>query len=269
MSYPGSIVTAEAVTGHVGVHRSFFGWDQAAAENAVIRADHAGYRLPWISFKPPGGVAGWSALAKGTYDAQLRARAVRYAQFSKPIVVTFHHEPTNDSDNGAAFAAAWVRIHDVMKAKTGLKNVAFAPIIGDWEFNPRNGTRHPQDYLTSAVLRRMAFLGIDLYQNGSGAGFDVRLGRILKWLDYRGAGNKMIGIGETGATNAFGTPSAVTWWKASWTWAAAHTDRLGVVSYFNSGRNSKSNVYWPLNESSAKLAAYKTSLASTAACRRS
>ncbi|RJK97888.1 hypothetical protein [Vallicoccus soli] len=267
MSCPGEIALATTATGAVGTQRSFFGWDQVADEVRQIRTDHAAARLPWVSFKPPGGAAGWKALAAGTYDAQLRQRALAYAGTRKPVVVTFHHEPTNDSDDGAAFAAAWVRIHDVMKATTGLRNVAFAPIIGDWEFNPRNRSGHPEDYLTPAVLRRMAFLGVDCYQNASGDAFDVRLGRIVTWLGAHGAGGKMIGIGETGCTGSFSSRSAVDWWNASWTWASANPDKIGIVSYFNSGRNSKETVYWPLDESAAKLRAYRAALGSARTAR--
>lgn len=221
-----------------------------------------------MSFKPPAGPSTWTEVGSGARDADLRARARRYAAFSKPIVVTFHHEPTNDSTNGDAWAKAFIRIYDVMRAETGLKNVAFAPIIGDWAWNPKNPDQTlPTKFLTPDVMRRMAFLGVDLYQNASGEGFSSRLGRIYTWMAGRGFGSKMLGIGETGATESFASKTAVQWWSEQWAWVGANTDKIGVVSYFNSTRNSKDTVYWGLDESAVKLTAYKASLTSKISAR--
>ncbi|MFV0458927.1 MAG: hypothetical protein ACK5MT_09205, partial [Actinomycetales bacterium] len=97
-SYPGDIADAEAQAGgRFGGHRTFYQWDGGDREDARIRAAHANGRLPWVSFKPPGGTSTGSAVGAGTYDADLRVRARRYAGYTKPVIVTFHHEPTNDS----------------------------------------------------------------------------------------------------------------------------------------------------------------------------
>ena len=59
-------------------------------------------RLPWVSFKPPqAGAAGWSAIASGSYDTDLKALATTLkANDDKPVSITFHHEPSNDGDRG-------------------------------------------------------------------------------------------------------------------------------------------------------------------------
>ena len=260
--------TSLAETGSVGLHRTYYSWTGGTGETRNITKDHAANRLPWISFKPPFTTSGgWAAVASGKYDADIRARARRYATYAKPVIVTFNHEPHNDATGTPAeFAKAWTRIHDIMKSETSLKNVIDVPIIGDWCYNPTNKNGHPEQYITSAVLDRCAFLGVDMYQNSTGDGYSVRMARILNWLDVRGYSNKMIGLGETGACNGFGTPNAVQWWTAGWTWAAAHTSRVAAISYFNSTRgNLKQN--WVLTETAAKLAAFKTSLSSSTACR--
>lgn len=267
MSTPSTITAAEAATGRTGVHRTFHTWDGAPRELTMIRANHASGHLPWISFKPPGGAASWSAIASGQHDAALRQRALGYASLKQPVVVTFHHEPTNDSDDGAAFAAAWTRIYDVMTQTASLKHVSMVPIIGDWAFNPRNKASRPEAFLPDGVLQRMAFLGIDCYQNASGETLGERLDRIHGWMGERGFGAKMLGVGETGATELFGSPTAVQWWSSSWGWVTANTDKVGVVSYFNSTRNSKADVHWAFDESTAKLAAFKKSLVTSQACR--
>jgi hypothetical protein len=259
--------TSLAQTGPVGLHRTYYSWTGGTGETRNITKDHAANRLPWISFKPPfTSSGGWAAVASGKYDADIRARARRYATYAKPVIVTFNHEPHNDATGTPAeFAKAWTRIHDIMKSETSLKNVVDVPIIGDWCYNPTNKNGHPEQYITSAVLDRCAFLGVDMYQNSSGDGYSVRMARILNWLDVRGYSDKMIGLGETGACNGFGTPNAVQWWTAGWTWAAGHTGRVAAISYFNSTRgNLKQN--WLLTETAAKLAAFKTSLASSTTC---
>jgi hypothetical protein len=252
-----------AAVGAIGLRRTFYTWADRG-EDKAIRADHAAGRLPWISFKPPGGTSGWASIASGEYDADIKAMARRYAGYAKPLIATFHHEPTNDSGDPAQYAAAWLRIHDVMAAETGLANVTFAPIIGDWEFNPKNRDGRPDAYLTPAVLERMPFLGVDLYQNGSNDGYSSRLGRIIDWLDIRGVRDPMIGIGETGCCLAE-DPRPEEWLQANWDWASVNTEHIGAMSYFDSTRNSRDRHIWSLKETQPKTATYKGMLASKVA----
>ena len=259
-----------AAAGPVGMYRQYFSWN-SGGEIGDIKSHQAAGRLPWVSFRPPTEHPGaWTAVASGRYDADLRARARAYAQLSKPVVVTFSHEPHTTLTIGSPgeFAAAWCRVHDVMKSETGLKNIASVPILGDWVFNPINKMGPEAGaYLTAAVLSRAHFIGIDLYQSRSGFTFGDRLPRILSFLDARGHSNLMVGIGETGACNTYGTPSGAAWWNSSWAWATAHTDRLGAISYFNSLAFNNSGNNWLLTESRDKLAAFRASVTSSTACR--
>jgi hypothetical protein len=259
MSCPGSCSTeASKLATGFGIHRQFSGWANWAGIAKDIQADHSAGRLPWVSFKPPGGgQAGWQAIARGTYDSDLQALAgVLKANDSQPVWLTFHHEP-NDSGSGAAWAAAYCHIHDVLKSAGALANVADPPILSDWLFDPRNPA-DPSDWLTSAVLKRAPLIGVDAYQNQSGQTLAVRLPRVLDWLASQGYPNKMVAVGETGATDYYTNTTAVKWMNASFNWIAAHTDEVAGVSYFNSMANTRSGVYWPLSESSAKLTAYRT-----------
>jgi hypothetical protein len=268
LSSSGEITAAESRLGPLGVQRSYFLWDDLADEEQVIAADHANRRLPWVSFKPPSEASGWERVARGAVDHDLRHRARRYATFAEPVVVTFHHEPSDDRPGaGGEFSAAWTHVHDVMRAETGMRNVAFVPIIGEWQYNPRNEDGHPGEWLTPDVLDRAAFVGLDVYQNAGGEGYDERLGRVLDWLTERGYADLMIGVGETGCTDRYESPSAARWWTDSWRWVEQNTDKIGVVAYFDSERNSKPHVYWPLDESAEKQRAFKRSLASPTACR--
>ena len=255
------------MTGPVGLHRTFYGWSSVEGEIRNIKDDHAANRLPWVSFKPPtSGGAGWKAIAAGQHDAALRARARAYAGLSKPVIVTFNHEPHTDSGSPADFARAWCRVHDVMKSATGLKNVISAPIAGEWTFSPVNRQHDAEDFITAAVLSRCHLLGIDLYQNSSGETYVERLGRVVQWLDARGHSNKQIGLGETACSMDFRNPDGIEWWNTSWTWAV-NSGRVAALSYYNSSRNNTLGHDWVLHETSAKLQAFRTSLGSAAATR--
>ena len=263
MSCGTDCVAKESQLAHgYGVHRQFTSWANMNAVAKYIQADNAAGELPWISMKPPdGGAAGWQAIANGTYDADIRALAVVLkANDDKPLLFTFHHEPGNDGTEaeGVLWAAAYVRMHDILKSEGALVNVADPPIMSDWLFNPVNRTQDPANWLTDAVLQRAPFIGVDVYENASGETFAQRLPRVLDWLASRGYPNLMLGVGEVGSTDAaYPDSTAVDWLNQSLTWAAQHTDEIGVVSYFNSMANSKSYVYWPLDESPAKMTAYR------------
>ena len=269
LSVQGDPTQQLAAAGPVGMFREYFSWP-SGRDIADIKFHQAAGRLPWVSFRPPTEQHGaWAAVASGQYDADLRARARPYAQLAKPVVVTFSHEPHTTLSIGspADFAAAWCRVHDVMKSETGLKNVVSVPILGDWVFNPINRGPDPEAFLTAAVLSRAHFIGIDLYQNNSGGTYADRVPRILSFLDARGHSDLMLGLGETGACNGFRSPSGATWWKDSWAWATAHTDRLGAVSYFSSLAFNNLNKDWLLSESKDKLGAFRASVVSSTACR--
>jgi hypothetical protein len=246
-----------------GVHRQFTTWANLKAVAKDIQEDNAAGALPWISMKPPGGaVAGWQAIANGQYDADIHALATTLkANDDKPVLFTFHHEPSNDAAeaDGVLWAAAWVHIHDILASDGALVNVSDPPILGEWLWNPVNRTQDPANWLTDAVLQRAPFIGIDLYETKSGETFAQRVPRLLDWLAGRGYPNLMVGIGETGSTDTDSTFTmpAVDWLNQSLQWAADNTDKIGVVAYFNTTLNSRANVYWPLDESAAKLSAYR------------
>lgn len=251
-------------TGPVGVHRTFYQWDVSNREVSTITSDHASRRLPWVSFKPPGGTwHAWEAIGNGQYDEDIRARARVYAEFAQPIIVTFHHEPTDDAPSqGAAFSKAWCRIHDVMADETALQNVVSVPITTDWIFDDWNKQDDPREWATPEVLDRCHFFGVDTYQQPSQRGNEERVGPLLDYLDSRGHGDKMVGIGETGATDDLPGKSGAEWWQEQWAWAEQNADRVGVISYYNYVHPRNSQYNWSLWQSQSKLSAFQDSLAS-------
>jgi hypothetical protein len=246
-----------------GVHRQFGKWGDWSRVGKKIAADHAAGRLPWVSVEGPdsGTPAGWRALAAGKYDSEVKALATTLKAYAaKPVILTFHHEPSNDGTEaeGLDWAQASNRFYYVLNSNGALANVAYAPVLGDWLFNAANKSQAPENWLKPAVLRRASFVGIDLYENASGETFAQRLPRILNWLSAQGFPDLMVGIGETGGTDAlYPKKSAVQFMNESFTWAQNNTDKIGVVSYFNSTANSRTGVYWPLDETSTKLNTYR------------
>jgi hypothetical protein len=264
----GDLESTLRLTGPVGVQRSYHQWFGLARELATARQDHLQRRLPWVSFKPPSpSPEGWLTVTSGAHDEDLRARARGYDGLSGPVVATFHHEPHNDPGAAGEFAAAWIHTYDVMRAETGLRNVALVPVLGEWVWNERNRDDEPGDYLPHELLDRCAFLGVDLYQNRSSEGYAERLGPILAWLDSRGFSRLMLGIGETGSTDDFGDPTGAQWWQQSWAWAERNATRVGAIAYFNSTRNNRSGNDWLLTQSPDKLAEFRATLASPRSCR--
>lgn len=263
MSCPAPCSAREQELGQpYGVRRSFETWGGWSSIAADADTDHAAGRLPWVSIKGPGGnAAGWRALAAGQYDAAIRSLATTLkAHDDQPIILTFHHEPSNDATEaeGRDWAAAFSRLHDVLAAEGALDNVAFVPIVGEWLFNTANRNQDPTNWVTDDVLSRSSFLGLDLYENNSGETFAERLPRVLTYLDAHGYPTMQVGIGEFGGTDArYDKTTAVQVIDRSLTWAVANLDRIGIASYFNSGANSREGVYWPLNESPQKLATFR------------
>jgi len=246
-----------------GVHRQFTKWGEWDEVIAYVRADHAHDRLPWVSVEGPyrGAPWGWRAVADGDFDSEIRALAAAIkADDDQPILLTFHHEPSNDASEaqGVLWAAAFSRFCDVLDREGALANTSCVPILGDWLFNPANKAQDPADWVTKGVLRRAAFLGVDVYENASGTPIGPRLERILGWMAAQGFPDKMVGVGEMGGTDAhYAGRSSVEFLNQSLAWAAANTDKIGVISYFNSTANSRAKVHWPLDENPQKLATFR------------
>lgn len=245
----------------IGVHRQFAKWGDWSGVIKKVRESQG--RTPWISVEGPqlGAVAGWSALAAGRYDTEIRALAgLLKANDDAPIILTFHHEPSNDGTEaqGVEWASAYSRFYDVLQAEGALVNVSVVPILGDWLFNPTNKKQEPENWVKPSVLKRSAFFGVDLYENPSGITAGPRLQRILDWMASQGYPDKMVGIGEIGGTDRlYPKKSATEFINESLAWAKANTHKIGVISYFNSTANSRTGVYWPLDESAQKTSTFR------------
>jgi hypothetical protein len=227
-----------------------------------IREARRGHRLPWISIEGPnhGSPTGWRAVGAGEHNRDIRALArVLKSQDRHPLFLSFDHEMSNNApeSQGIWWAHGFNQFHDVLQHAHALRRVALAPIFVSWLFDPANRTQDPANWLPPSTLRRASFMGVDLYQNDSGNGFAQRLPAVHQWLARHGHPRMLMGLGETGATDRFGTVSAATWLNRSLRWTARHTNRVAAVSYFNSTAHSDPNVYWPLDESRRKTVVFR------------
>jgi hypothetical protein len=244
----------------VGLKRWFKKWGDWSGVSAAIKEDRSKHRLPWISVQGPAGGTpeGWAAVGRGEYDAGIRGLArVLKKHDGRPLFLSFDHEVSNDlpDDQGKSWARGFKRFHDVLEQKHALGNVALAPIVVAWLFDRAN-PQDPGSWLPPGVLRRASFLGIDLYQSPTGKDFRQRVPPVARWLARHGHPRMRIGLGETGATDAFGNVSGSAWLNRSLRWAAGNPDEIAAISYFNSTANSDPGVYWPLDESARKMDVY-------------
>jgi len=152
----GSPSRHEGPTGEVlSIRRTFFDWSQRTGYMIdIARGDVASGRLPWISIKPPS----WSAMAAGRHDSEIDAMLRALDGINGPVWLTVHHEPENDSGNASDHLAMNKRVRQRMNA-LGTDNIALAPILMSWTFNPRSG-RSVEAYWGPNVYD---FVGTDHY----------------------------------------------------------------------------------------------------------
>ena len=131
-------------------------------------------RIPFINWKAGGA---WSAIANGSQDATIIARADAIKSFGYPIYLTFHHEPENDLGSYGTpneFAAAFRHIVDVFRSRN-VTNVAWVWTMMGWSFDPRSGRDALAYYPGDSYID---FVGSDGYNWYPGRdGFQVELVR--------------------------------------------------------------------------------------------
>lgn len=148
----------------VGVRRTFWRLDQAASLVSTCRADLAAGRVPWVSVKLS---MSWADTAAGKLDGRLAELFGLLGSLDGPVWFTAHHEPEGGNgtpypDEGQGSEPHWrnmqARVRQVLD-RTGATNVAFAPVLMAWTFNPQSG-RRPADWWVDGIWD---FAGIDHY----------------------------------------------------------------------------------------------------------
>jgi hypothetical protein len=148
----------------IGLRRTFWRLDQASSVVSTCTADHNAGRLPWVSIKLP---VTWESAVNGAVDDKLVSLIKRLGALDLPVWFTVHHEPeggngTQYPDGGQGTEVHWrnlqYRIRQLITT-CNVKNIAFAPILMAWTFDPRSN-RNPADWWVDGIWD---FAGIDHY----------------------------------------------------------------------------------------------------------
>lgn len=138
-------------------------WSRRGNLANYAREDLSVGRLPWLSVKPPS----WANMGAGQHNAEIDAVLKALGAIDGPIWLTVHHEPEGGGSGGntpddPAGPSAWREVQKRWRERIdalGIKNVALAPILMAYTFDPRSG-RNPLDWWVPNVWD---FAGIDYY----------------------------------------------------------------------------------------------------------
>lgn len=227
----------------LSLRRTFFGWRHHETANSylykTVENDIANNRLSWVSTKTPS----WREVASGKHDARIDSLLKRLDSYNRPIWLTFHHEPEGgggvNSPDDPGGAAAWrgmqIRVRERMNA-LAIKNVAFAPILMSYTWNPAS-SRSPNDWYVPGIWD---FYGVDSYRNTESGDMlsDKGLNNFMTWVNKK---NLPVAFGEWG--NRGTNSAAANEMQAFLQWGIKN-DVVGMA-YFDSGLNSP-NGSWEL-----------------------
>ncbi len=234
---------------------TFFTATQVAKAAAVIRADIAAGRVPFVSFKLPGT---WGDVAAGKHDTWLASTAatLNAAAEGGHALVVLHHEPENDFPKDATTdqKIAWTQVNQPTWTAMQVRaagifrphaNLRFGPVLMGYHSMP-GATLHPwwrlENCIPDALVDLIDFIGWDVYQETNSPA--DRIAKHLQVLaDFCKPRSLDFGLRETGIT-----PEAFT---RNPTWFAdLHTtgQNLGAawLCYFNTALNNN-NGSWVLN----------------------
>jgi hypothetical protein len=224
-------------------------------------------RVPFVSWKVAQGTGAWAEIAAGNHDAIISEVADAIARFGRTVLLSVHHEPENDSDEGTAedFVAMWRHVHDLIES-----TLAASDGGGDvvWVMNYQGHSTEPDQDLIASFYPGDAYVDWIAYNPYNWAGChdgamwrsfaDVvePLYEILtsdpRFLDASGAPKPLM-IGETG-TNEGGGPNR----KARWLRGMADTLREGefpqlkAVVYFNHAQPAFCDRLWDSSPAAAE-----------------
>ncbi len=223
----------------MGLRRTYFAWHHIASGYLLrtVRDDLSVGRLPWVSLKTPG----WTQLASGSYDAEIDAMLRSLDSVGGPVWLTIHHEPENDGLRASDWRAMQRKIRERMDA-VGVSNIAFAPVLMSWTYDPRSG-RNPSDWWVDGIWD---FVGIDHYVEKEnltmGSPDDVLWQHTDSWLRSKGL---PVALGEW--ANRGTDAAAAADMQGFYDLATASATSAGVrvigMAYFDSGLNSPLGSY--------------------------
>ncbi len=244
----------ETPSGHVlTLHRTFFQWTQRTGKMIdTAKDDIAHKRLPWVSIKTPS----WADMGKGAHDSEIDEMLGALDAIQGPVWLTMHHEPeggggVNSPDDPAGPAGHIAMNERVRQRMTalGVDNVALAPILMSWTFDPAS-KRDPNEWWKPGIYD---FLGVDHYRDSETSLLNPTWSTIRKWAEQKGV---EVAVGEWGmrGTDAAAGDRVHEWYDSA---AGSNVDGAGArvmgLSAFDSGANSPTGS-WELK--GAQLTAF-------------
>lgn len=188
----------------MGVRRTFWSWNQrSSGVLRTAREDVAAGRVPWLSLKTPS----WRSMAQGDHDTAIDSLLRELDKLNGPVWLTFHHEPEGGHGSNSADDAGGPAAHKDMNRRIrsrmnrlGTDNIALAPILMAWTFNPNSG-RDPGVWWDADIYD---FLGVDVYRGAPGTLLIDRWYLVRRWAGRAGVD---VAVGEwalegSGATTA-------------------------------------------------------------------
>ena len=241
----------------LALHRTYYKPSQALRLVRTAKADLAAGRMPHVSMKVPGK---WIGIAKGLHDPWLRNISGGLARLDRPVFLTFHHEPENNSPRkGSPADFVAMQTHIIRLFANRAPKVTIIPILQGWSFSPYNKRAKPALwYVPSAKV-----YGVDVYNpfcvsDPKWVSFSAKLKEIKAF-----AHGKPIAIGEYGCRNDPNNPDRGSEWMRD-AFHYARRNNIVSMSYFNSGRNSPDGS-WALD--GGRSAVFQDRLASDAVVR--
>jgi hypothetical protein len=212
----------------------------------VATDDVANHRLPWVSTKTPS----WAAMGQGLHDAEIDEMLEALDAVQGPVWLTIHHEPEggggvnspDDPAGPAGHVAMNQRVRERMTA-LGVDNVALAPILMTYTWNPASG-RDPNEWWKAGIYD---FLGVDHYRDQEATLLTSTWADVRIWAQQKGVD---IAVGEWGmrGTDAAAGQRVHDWYNAA---AGSNADGAGArvvgLSAFDSSENAPTGS-WELKD---------------------
>jgi endoglucanase len=220
--------------------------------------DHG--RVPMITWQPD--TASLDAIAAGSFDDLIRARAAGVAAFGHPMFLRFAHEMNADwypwsgtqansrgtTDAPAKYVAAWRHVHDLFVA-AGATNAV-------WVWSP-NRLSVPNTAWNAAVNYYpgdgyLDWVGLDGYNRDPAHWRSFTTLFTPLYTEF--ANRKPIMIGETASVEGLTAAEKATWITAART---AMKNRFPAVAAFVWFDTRKSGFDWRVDSSPASLTAFR------------
>ena len=233
-------------------------WD-SPIPMAPQQEDKAAGRIPFINWnarRRNGTVVRWSAIANGSQDQWIRARAQAFRTFAYPVYLTFHHEPENDLatfGSTADYVGAFRRVVSVFRQEN-VSNVGFVWTMMADTFNPGPPVDPMSLYPGDSYVDFIGADGYNWYPGRRSAAWRSFADIFVNVRAFANAHGKPWMAVETGVQEKPGdTGAKAQWFRDALTTAASWPD-LKAFMYFNSD-----TIYpWWVDSTSTSMSTFRS-----------